>query len=72
MFILIVVVLTLVYIIVSDEISLLITALFSFNTTLLVLYSGGSDCDGLLVILNIKPNVYNLGNYGFGVCNLSI
>ena len=67
----IVVVLTSVYVVVSDGISPLITALFSSDTTLLVPYSGGgSGYNGLPVVLNIKPGVYNLGGYSPGAYNL--
>ena len=72
MFVLIVVVLTLIYIIVSDGISPFITTLFSSGTTLLIPYNSNSDggYDGLPVVLNIKPGAYNLDDYGSNTCGL--
>ena len=71
-FALIVVVLILIYIIVFDGVSSLITALFSSGTTLLVTYNNGDGgYDGPLVALNIKPGAYNLGSYGPGAYGLS-
>ena len=74
MFILIVVILTLIYVIVFDEISSLIAALFSSNTTLPVPYNNNSgySYNGPLVALNIKLNVYNLDDYNFGAYNLPL
>ena len=69
-FILIVVVLTLIYTIVSDGVSSLIAALFSSNTTLPISYNGNSGCDGLSVALDIKPGACNLGGYSPGAYNL--
>ena len=71
-FILIVVVLTSVYIIVSDGVSSLITALFSSGTTLLVSYGSSGGYNGLLIALGIKPGVYSLGGYGFSTYGLSV
>ena len=71
-FVLVVVILILVYIIVSDGVFPLIAALFSSVITLLVFYSNNGGYNGLLIVLNIKPNVYNLGNYGFNAYSLPI
>ena len=69
-FVLIVVTLILIYIIVFDGVSSLITALFSSGTTLLIPYNDSDGCDGLFVALDIKPSVYNLGGYGFNIYSL--
>ena len=72
-FALIVVVLILVYIIVFDGVSSLIITLFSSGTTLLIPYSNNSnDYNGLLIALNIKPSVYNLGGYNPDAYSLPI
>ena len=67
-FVLVVVVLTLIYAIVSDGVFFLIAALFSSGTTLLVLCGGNGGCDGLSIALGIKPGVYGFGGCGSGVC----
>ena len=73
MFVLIVVVLILIYVTVSDGVSSLITALFSFGITLLVFYSnGGNDYDGLSIALDIKPGACGLGGYNSGAYSLPI
>ena len=63
MFVLIVIILTSVYAVVSDGVSSLITALLSSVMTLPVPYNGGGDYNGLLIALGIKPGVYNLSSY---------
>ena len=55
----------------SDGVSFLITILFSSGITLLVPY-GSSGYNGLLVVLGIKPGVYNLDDYGSSACGLSV
>ena len=67
----IVIVPILIRIIVSDGVFSLITTLFSSGTTLLIPYNGSDDYDGLLIALNIKPGVYNLGNYNFNIYSFS-
>ena len=65
MFALVVVVLILIYVVAK---SFFVITLFSFVTTLLVFYSYNNGYDGLAGILNIKPNIYNLGDYGSDAC----
>ena len=69
-FALIVVVLILICAIVSNGVSPLITTLFSSGTTLLISYNNGSDYDGLLIALNIKPDVCSLNGYSPDVYSL--
>ena len=72
-FVLVVVILILIYAVVFDGVSSLIAALFSSDITLPVSYSGGSGgCDDLLVALNIKSGVCNLGDYSFNAYSLPI
>ena len=71
-FVLVVVVLTLIYVIVSDGVSSLIAALFSFVITLLIPYNDSDGYDDLLVALGIKPGVCSLGDYSPNVYNLFI
>ena len=71
-FILIVIVLTSVYIIAFNGVSFFINTLISFGTTLPIPYNDSNGYDGLLVILNIKPSAYNLGNYNPNTYSLSI
>ena len=40
--------------------------------TFLVPYYYNDNYNGLLVALNIKPDVCSLGGYGFGICSLSV
>ena len=69
-FALIIVILISVYAVVFDGVSSLIAALFSSDITLLILYGGDNNYNGLLVVLNIKPGVYSLGDYGPNACSL--
>ena len=72
-FVLIVIILTSVYTIVSDDVSPLTNTLFSSVTTLPIPDdSGDNGYDGLLVVLGIKPGAYNLGSYDFNAYNLPI
>ena len=66
----IVVVLISVYAIVFDGVFFFIAALFSSGITLLVSYGGGGGYDGLLIVLGIKPDAYNLGNYNSDIYSL--
>ena len=74
MFVLIVVVLTSVYIIVSDGVSPLIITLFSSSMTLPIPYdnNGNYGYNDLLIALNIKPNAYNLDDYSPDIYGLPI
>ena len=72
-FILIVVVLTSVYTIVSDGVSSFIITLFSSGTTLLVpCGDDNNNYNGLLVTLNIKPGACSLGDYNPNTYSLPI
>ena len=62
--------LTSIFIIEVKNVSFLIITLFLFLTRLPVPYS--SDCDSLLVALNIKPSAYNLDDYGSDAYSLPI
>ena len=69
----IVVILISVCAVVFNGVSPLITTLFSSGTTLLVFCGGGGGgCDGLLVVLGIKPGVCGLGGCSLGAYGLSI
>ena len=71
-FVLIVVILTLIYVVIFDDVSSLIAALFSSDITLLIPYNNSNGYNGLPVALNIKPGAYNLGNYNPDIYNLPI
>ena len=71
-FVLIMIVLTLIYIIVSNGVSPLIITLFSSGTTLLIPYNNNNNYNGPLVVLNIKPDAYNLDDYNFNIYSLFI
>ena len=71
MFVLIVVILISVCVIVSNGVSPLIIALFSSVITLPVFCGSNGGCDGLSIVLDIKPGVCGFGDYGPGICNLS-
>ena len=70
-FVLIVVILTSVYAVVSDGVSPLIATLFSSVMTLPVPSGSNSSYDDPLVVLNIKPGACSLGGYSPGVYSLS-
>ena len=72
MFVLVVVVLTLIYTIISDGVSFFIITLFSFGTTLSVSYNGNNGYNDLLIALGIKPGVCSLGGYGFDAYGFSV
>ena len=72
MFVLIVIILILIYTIVFNDVSSLITTLFSSGITLLVPYNNSNDYNDLLIALNIKPNAYGLDNYSLNTYNLPI
>ena len=71
MFILVVVVLTLIFIVGIKGVSPFITTLFLFLIRLPVFYNN-RNYDGLLVVLDIKSGVYNLGGYSIGAYSLSV
>ena len=54
----------------SDGVSFFIATLFSSGTTLSIPYNNNSSYNGLLVVLNIKFNVYNLDSYSPNIYNL--
>ena len=69
-FILIVIVLTLICIIVFNDVFSFITTLFSSVITLLISYN--NDYNGLPVALNIKPGVYNLDDHNPNAYSLPV
>ena len=72
-FALIVIILTLIYTIVFDGISPLITTLFSSGITLPISYNSNNNYyNDPPIALDIKPSAYNLGGYNFGTYNLPI
>ena len=60
------VILTLMYIIVFNDVSPLITILFLSIITLLIFCDYGYSYDGLLIALGIKSGACNLGGYSPG------
>ena len=70
-FILIVVILISVFIVGVEGVSPFIAALFSSVITLPVPYSDGGY-NGLLIVLGIKPGVYNLGGYNINIYSFSV
>ena len=67
--ILVVVILISIFVIGVKDVFFFITTLVLFLIRLPVFCNSG--CDDLLVVLNIKPGVYNLRGYGLGTCGLS-
>ena len=68
-FVLVVIILTLIYTVISDGVSPLIAALFSSGITLLI-SCNSNGYDGLSVVLGIKPGTYNLGGCGSNAYSL--
>ena len=71
-FVLVVVILTLIYAVVSDGVSPLITTLLSSTITLLVLYGDNNGYNDLLIVLGIKFGVYGFGGYSPGIYGFPI
>ena len=60
----VIIILTSICVVVSDGVSPFAVTLLSSIMTLPVPYGSSGGYDGLLVVLNIKPGVYSLGDYG--------